>query len=84
MGNTQPREKRPRQRRRAPNLPVYVCVDVCTRVSTRVYVYVCARMGACVLKGVSHPFRDLVLAPASVSIEGGGRSSAGPRGRRAR
>lgn len=40
MGNTQPREKRPRQRRRAPNLPVYVCVVVCACVS----VYTCACM----------------------------------------
>lgn len=76
-------------RLRTPCVCLCGCVCLCERAHVCMHVhacacYMCACMGACVLKDVSHPFRDLVLAPASVSIEGGGRPSAGWRRRRAR
>lgn len=52
----------------------FLCMCMCVRSSMCVCV--------CVLKAVSHPFWDLVLATVSMSIEGGESPSVRSRGRR--
>lgn len=59
MGNTQLCVNYPRQRRRGSEAS---CVCLCGYMC----VHMCVRVYLCVLKDVAWPFRDLLLAAASV------------------